>query len=377
MTYFYKSTISILFFVTVVFCQIPAFAQLNIPQEGGSKKASVSEWIGSTKITIDYGRPAVSGREGKIWGQLVPYGFTDLGYGYRTPAPWRAGANMNTVFSIAHDAKIEGKDLSAGNYGLHIALAENGEATVIFSKNYTAWGSYFYKPEEDALRVVVKTDKTEVSQEYLQYEFVNQTANTANVQLHWEKLKIQFKVEVDVPKHVVSEIRKQLVGLSGSMNTWQTWNEAAQYCLTNKVNLEEALQWSEYSISAVFVGEKHFTNLMTKAAILTLLGRIDEAKIQQKEAVNYGTAQEIHFYARGLQAQKKQTEATELFKFNAQKFPKEWVTKVGLVRAYAAENNVKKALEVAQDAYQTAPDEANKKNMEALLNKLKAGQPIN
>jgi tetratricopeptide (TPR) repeat protein len=373
---FRKTAIICVFALGLLYVQT-TFAQLNIPQQGGSKKASVTEWIGSTKVTIDYGRPTVGGREGKIWGQLVPYNFSNLGYGFLTPSPWRAGANENTVFRLEHDAKIEGKDLPAGNYGFHIALAENGEATLIFSKTYTAWGSYFYKPEEDALRVVVKTQKTEEMQEFLQYTFVNQTANSATVQLHWEKLKIQFKVEVEVAKHVVNEIRKQLVGLSGTMNTWQTWDAAAQYCLTNNVNLEEALQWSSYSLTAPFVGEKHFANLMTKANILEKLGKAAEAEPLKTEAVNYGTAQEIHFFARSLQAQKKMTEASAVFKLNAQKFPKEWITNIGLVRVYSAEGNFKKALEVATNALKTAPDEGNKKNVEGMIEKLKAGKDIN
>jgi tetratricopeptide (TPR) repeat protein len=354
-----------------------SFAQLNLPMAGGSKKASVSEWIGVTKVTIDYGRPAVNGREGKIWGELVPYGFTNLGYGFLTPAPWRAGANENTVIRFEHDVKIEGKDLKAGDYGFHIALAENGEATLIFSTTSTAWGSYFYRPEEDALRVVVKTEKTSTSQEYLSYEFINQTNNTATVQLRWEKLAIPFKVEVDVTKNVVAGLRKQLLGLSGAMNTWQVWNEAAQYCANNNTNLEEALKWADYSLSAPFVGEKHFSNLATKAQILEKLGKGTEAQVIMKDAINYGTAQEIHYYARSLQGQKKTKEAIEIFKLNAQKFPNEWVVNVGLARAYSAEGNFKKALEHANIAAKKAPDEQNKKNLEGLIKKLEAGQDIN
>ena len=48
-------------------------AQLNIPE--ASQRAQVTQKIGVTDITIDYGRPSVKKRE--VWGKLVPYGFND------------------------------------------------------------------------------------------------------------------------------------------------------------------------------------------------------------------------------------------------------------------------------------------------------------
>ncbi len=48
-----------------------------------SPKASVSQTVGFTDVTISYSRPGVKGR--KIWGGLVPY-----------DKVWRAGANEAT-----------------------------------------------------------------------------------------------------------------------------------------------------------------------------------------------------------------------------------------------------------------------------------------
>src|SRR6478672_3135851 len=84
---------------------------LTIPPDGGNKKASVSERIGITDVTIHYDRPAVKGREGKIWNGLVHTGFKDLGFGTSKAAPWRAGANENTTFTFSTDVMIEGKPL--------------------------------------------------------------------------------------------------------------------------------------------------------------------------------------------------------------------------------------------------------------------------
>ena len=140
-----------LFFSSFSFSQI-----LFTIADGGNKKASVSERIGITDVTIHYDRPAVKGREGKIWGELVPKGFTDQGFGTSKAAPWRAGANENTTISFSSEVMLEGKTLPAGTYGLFIALGD-GDAKIIISNNSTSWGSFFYDPKEDALRVTVKT----------------------------------------------------------------------------------------------------------------------------------------------------------------------------------------------------------------------------
>src|SRR5450631_869969 len=87
------------------------FAQLTTLPSGGNKKASVSERIGITDVTIHYDRPGVKGREGQIWGKLIAAGFTDLGFGTSKAAPWRAGSNENTTIEFSNDVKIEGQDL--------------------------------------------------------------------------------------------------------------------------------------------------------------------------------------------------------------------------------------------------------------------------
>src|SRR5689334_3114225 len=133
------------------FAQIP----LTVSPSGGNKKAIIGERIGLTDVTIHYDRPGVKGREGHIWGQLIPVGFVDQGFGNSKAAPWRAGANENTTIEFSNDVTIEGQPLKAGKYGFFIAY-DSLQSTVIFSKNSTSWGSFFYDSSEDALRVKIK-----------------------------------------------------------------------------------------------------------------------------------------------------------------------------------------------------------------------------
>src|SRR5271170_2319632 len=153
--------------------QIPG---LTLPPSGNNQKAVVTQFIGPVEISIAYSSPAVHGpdgkdRRGQIWGKLVPYGMSNLGFGNGKPAPWRAGANENTVFAVSNDVEIEGKALPAGRYGLHMIPGPD-EWTLIFSKNSSAWGSFFYEEADDALRVTVKPHKHEY-REWLTYEFAS------------------------------------------------------------------------------------------------------------------------------------------------------------------------------------------------------------
>ena len=351
-----------------------AIAQLTTAAEGGNKKAAVSEQIGLTDISIHYDRPGVKGREGQIWGKLVHVGYADLGFGTSKQAPWRAGANENTTIEFSTDVKIEGQPLAAGKYGFFIAYDPN-ECTLIFSKNSSSWGSFFYDTKEDALRVKVKPVATDKSVEWLKYEFIEEKENSVMVILEWEKLMIPFKVEVDYINDQLASFRRELRSDKGF--NWIGWQQAAQFCATHKTNLEEGLVWANTSISTPFVSDKNFQTLSTKAQILTQLNRASEADAVMKEAIPLGKITEIHAYGRQLLQQKKPKEALEVFQINYNKYPNQFTTNMGMVRGYSGVGNYKKALEFAQKAQPQAPDAVNKTNVERFITMLKEGKDIN
>ena len=146
---------------------------LDLPRQ--SQHAIVMQRIGVTDITINYHRPLVNGR--KIFGGLVPYG--DV---------WRAGANENTTITFPDAVTVEGQPLAAGTYGLHMIPTED-QWTVIFSKMHTAWGSFSYNQEEDALRVTVKPEAAEFH-EALAYDFDQLKPDSAVVTMRWDKVAV-------------------------------------------------------------------------------------------------------------------------------------------------------------------------------------------
>ena len=349
-------------------------AQLTTVPNGGNKKAMVSEQVGLTDITIDYSRPSVKGREGKIWGDLVPFGYNYLGFGPSKEAPWRAGANENTTIEFSTDVTIEGKQLAAGKYGFFIATGKE-ESTLIFSKNNTAWGSFFYDPADDALRVTCRQVVLDKSVEFLQYEFLNQTNSGATVALQWEKWMFPFKVETDVKKNQATSFRKELQGHKGFSS--QVFVQAANWCADNNTNLEEGLSWAESAITEQYIGEKNFETLATKARLLKLLGKAPESAAIMQEAIPLGSMIEVHNYARQLMGAKNTAAAAVIFKENYKKFPNVFTTNMGIARALSSEGKFKEALKYATAAKPQAPDDANKSMVSEVIGKLKENKDIN
>jgi tetratricopeptide (TPR) repeat protein len=351
-----------------------AQAQLTVLPNGGNKRASVSEQIGLADVTIRYSRPHVNKREGHIWGELVPVGYIDQGFGTSKAAPWRAGANENTTIEFSTDVKIEGQPLAAGRYGFSIAYDPN-ECTLIFSKNSTSWGSFYYNPSEDALRVKVKPLPADKSVEWLKYEFVDETPSSAVVELEWEKLVIPFKIDVDVVNNQLTSFRKELRSNKGF--TWQTWNQAALYCAQNKVNLEEALLWSDNAVGPNFGGSQSFPAWKTKAMLLDSLGRGAEATEIMKKALPFADEIQVYLYGNDLVNQKKGKEAFEIFKMNYDKHPDDLYTNVGMASGYSALGDYKKALPFAQKALPQAKGKGNTDAVEKAIKDLQNGRDMN
>lgn len=347
---------------------------LTTSPSGGNKKASVTERIGITDVTIRYDRPAVKGREGKIWGQLVPAGYTDLQFGTSKASPWRAGANESTTIEFSTDVTIQGQPLPKGKYGFFIAY-DPAQSTLIFSRATTNWGSYYYDSKDDVLRVNVKPVGTDRSVEWLKYEFTNQTETAATVSLQWEKLSIPFKVEIDLNKTQVESFRTELRTDKGFY--WLPWQQAAQWCLDRNTNLEEALRWADTAINPAVLGEKNFTTLATKAQILEKLNRGVEAMVVMKEATPLGTMSQVHQYGKTLLSNKRSKEALEVFKTNHDKFPNQFTTLAGLVRGYSAVGDYRKALEYAEKALPISPNQLNTDSMTKMIQQLKEGKDVN
>lgn len=137
-------------------------------------KVSATTSAGNT-ITIDYSQPSVKGRT--IGKELAPFGQV-----------WRTGANEATVFEISKDAKIDGKSLPAGKYGLYSIPGEKNW-TMIFNKTWDQWGTK-YTESDDALRVVTATGKAPAATEKMTFN----VSKDGKVTLLWGTYSVSFTV---------------------------------------------------------------------------------------------------------------------------------------------------------------------------------------
>jgi tetratricopeptide (TPR) repeat protein len=345
--------------LTIVVCLLAgvlfangSYAQQQLPVPQQSPQASVTQTIGVTGVTISYHRPGVKNRQ--IWGKLVPYNQV-----------WRAGANENTTITFGDPVRIEGKELAAGTYGVHMIPAEN-EWTIIFNKNATSWGSFFYKEDEDVLRVKVKPQPGE-HQEWLSYEFGDLTDSSATVTMRWEKVKVSFKVGLDVHTIVLAHAKNEyLRGLPGF--TWQAFNQAAAYCMQNNVNTDEAMAWVDKSISI----NENFNNLRVKAGLLENSGKTAEANALKDKSMSVATEADLNTFGYQLLGNNKIKEAIDIFKKNVKAHPDSWNVYDSLGEAYDKNGETKLAVENYSKASKMVKDDANKKRIAETLKRLGA-----
>jgi tetratricopeptide (TPR) repeat protein len=128
--------------------------------------------------------------------------------------------------------------------------------------------------------------ETGTQEEWMSFSFTDLTPASARVVLAWEKILLSFKVETNI-----------LAKLQASVGTWQVLNSAARFALDNKMYLEEGLAWVERSIAL----DKNARNLQTKAELLALTGKIDNAITIAEEAVKLAKANDPKANTSGLE----------------------------------------------------------------------------
>jgi hypothetical protein len=241
--------------------------QLDLPRP--SPKASVSQTIGLTDVTVAYCRPGVKGRV--IWGGLVPY-----------DQNWRTGANEATTITLSGDVIIGGAKVLAGTYSL-FTIPGKDEWTVIVNKNPKQWGNMDYKAEEDVIRLKVKPQVAE-HEEWMRFSFENLAVESADLVLVWEKLRVAIPIKVDTVNNVLVNARKAVA--EAKADDWRTAYRAAAFCLDNNVNLGEAKDWLAKSVSV----KPTLYNLTGQARLLFAEGKKAEAIAAATKAIETAKA---------------------------------------------------------------------------------------
>ena len=309
-----------------------AQVQLTLPDV--SQRATVSQLVGLSEVTVVYHRPVAKGRQ--VWGSLVPFGQV-----------WRAGANENTTIAFSTPVTVADREIPAGTYGLHVIPGER-EWVFVLSNVSWAWGSFTYDAAEDAVRATVPAQDAPHA-EVLTYTLDAPTADSVAVTLHWGTRQASLPVKVKTHDVVLASLRRELRG--PAQFGWQGWNQAARYCLTNKVGLDEGLAWADRSLGIA----ANMTNLMTKAGLLEAKGEAAQAVALRERAMTLATEAEMNAYGYQLLGAGKVDEAIAAFARNVKDHPASWNVHDSLAEAYATRGDTSRAIELYTKARGLAP----------------------
>ena len=235
-------------FILSCFLSTSIFAQLTPAPSPG---ASVSQVVGVTKISIDYSRPSLKGRE--IFGKLIPF-----------DKVYRTGANSSTKIETTGDIMVQGQLLKAGKYAI-MSIPNQTNWTVIFSKKMDVTEAN-YAAADDVLRVMTRPQDI-ANVESFTIDFSDVKDDAANMNISWEKTKISLAITVD---NIASIENAVTAKNNDAANTFQ---QAADYMLQKGLDLNKALGMVDKSLAL----RENFRNNWIKAQILEKLGKSSDA----------------------------------------------------------------------------------------------------
>ena len=135
----------------------------------------VTAAIGGKKVTVEYGRPSVKGRQ--VFGGLVPYGQV-----------WRTGANEATVLTVEGDFMVGSIHVPKGSYALFTVPGEK-EWTLILNKTVKQWGAFKYDQSADLGRTTMKVAKAAAPVEKLTISIEPAGGNRGTLKIAWDSVE--------------------------------------------------------------------------------------------------------------------------------------------------------------------------------------------
>lgn len=241
-----------------------------------SPAATVSQVVGTTKISVDYSRPSVKGRE--VFGKLIPF-----------DKVYRTGANASTKIETTGDITVQGQTLKAGKYAI-MSIPSASSWTVIFSKDLNV-SEQSYNQSNDVLRVTA-TPQAVPTVESFTIDFSDIKDDAAKLNISWEKTKVSLTIGVDNMASIESVVAQKNNEASAA------FQQAAEFMLQKGTDLNKALTLVDKSLAL----RENFRNNWVKAQILDKLGKPAEALVFAQKAQSLGDGDGIYpFFKDGIE----------------------------------------------------------------------------
>ncbi|MBS1548924.1 MAG: DUF2911 domain-containing protein [Bacteroidetes bacterium] len=159
-----------------------------------SPRHKIEHQFSISKITVDYGRPGVKGRE--IFGKLVPYNEV-----------WRTGANSSTKITFGQEVNFGGKNVPAGTYALFI-IPQAQQWKLILNKDSQQWGSFGYNAQLNVTEIEVPVQKLNQPIEWFTIELNPTKDEQMDMTVEWENAKVVVPIKVAKPEITNKMIEK-------------------------------------------------------------------------------------------------------------------------------------------------------------------------
>jgi len=221
---------------------------LDFPQ--ASPAESIKVRVGVTDIGINYSRPSSRGRV--MLGGNNPYG-----------SVWRTGANSATRVSFSTPVTLQGSHVDAGTYEL-FTIPGADEWTIILQKASDQWGAYAYDPKNDVLRVTAKPVALAEPVETFTIDVNDVRADSATLDLTWEKTRVPVAVGLDVVGVMVPKIEAAMAAPGN-----KPYDQAALFYIDHNLDLDKASAWLD---AAMAEHPDTFYLLYHKARVLAAKG---------------------------------------------------------------------------------------------------------
>lgn len=138
-------------------------------KEAAAPRADAAVTVKGKKISINYGRPNLKGRD--LLAQ-APVGTV-----------WRAGMNQATEITTEADLVVGGKELKAGKYSLWVRRTGEDTWTLAFHPKTGVWGAPALK-EGYVAELPLKLEKASDSAELLDIDLTDEDGE-GEVKIHW------------------------------------------------------------------------------------------------------------------------------------------------------------------------------------------------
>jgi DUF2911 family protein len=185
-------------FTLVALLLPPSLATFGFParlpaQFRASALGSVTQTIDGTKITVEFSRPQVRGRD-SLFGRVVHWGEV-----------WTPGANWATTLEVSKDVKLNSHPLARGKYSVWMVVRPAADWTLVLDPRFRRFHMYPPDSTPEQIRFPVRPEARPFV-EVLTWWFPANSPRGATLAMQWGTTYVPLAVEVQ-PSHPLTIAR--------------------------------------------------------------------------------------------------------------------------------------------------------------------------